>query len=130
MAGFGCPPRPAALFEELFDTSLNRFRGQQGLGTRKSKFRFKNKLLSLDSTTISLCLDLYPWAKYRRAKGGVKAHVLLDHDDYLPSSVLITEAKQSDVRVAQSLDLNAGSIVAMDRKRSAIPSLANFLKLF
>jgi len=45
----------------------------------------------------------------------VKAHVLLDHDDYLPSYVLITEAKKSDVRMAQSLNLNAGSIVAMDR---------------
>jgi uncharacterized protein DUF4372/DDE family transposase len=107
--------RPAALFEDLFYTSLNRFREQQGMGARKAKFRFKNKLLSLDSTTISLCLDLFPWAKFRRAKGGVKAHVLLDHDDYLPSYVLITEAKQSDVRMAQSLELNAGSIVAMDR---------------
>src|SRR5438552_13975802 len=90
--------RPAALFEDLFYTSLNRFREQQGMGARKAKFRFKNKLLSLDSTTISLCLELFPWAKFRRAKGGVKAHVLLDHDDYLPSYVLITEAKQSDVR--------------------------------
>src|SRR5207248_959514 len=107
--------RPAALFQDLFFTALARFREQQGLGTRKHKFRFKNKLLSLDSTTISLCLDLFPWAKFRRAKGGVKAHVLLDHDDYLPSYVLITEAKKSDVRMAQSLDLNAGSIVAMDR---------------
>ena len=107
--------RPAALFEDLFYTSLNRFRDQQGMGARKAKFRFKNKLLSLDSTTISLCLDLFPWAEFRRAKGGVKAHVLLDHDDYLPSYVLITEAKTSDVRVAQSMDLNAGSIVAMDR---------------
>lgn len=107
--------RPAALFEDLFYTALNRFRDQQGMGARKAKFRFKNKLLSLDSTTISLCLDLFPWAKFRRAKGGVKAHVLLDHDDYLPSYVLITEAKTSDVRVAQSLDLNAGSIVALDR---------------
>ena len=107
--------RPAALFEDLFYTSLNRFREQQGMGTRKAKFRFKNKLLSLDSTTISLCLDLFPWAKFRRAKGGVKAHVLLDHDDYLPSYVLITEAKRSDVRMAQALDLNAGSIVAVDR---------------
>ena len=107
--------RPAALFEDLFYTSLNRFRDQQGMGARKAKFRFKNKLQSLDSTTISLCLDLFPWAKFRRAKGGVKAHVLLDHDDYLPSYVLITEAKKSDVRVAQSLDLNPGSIVAMDR---------------
>ena len=107
--------RPAALFEDLFYTSLNRSRDEQGMGARKAKFRFKNKLLSLDSTTISLCLDLFPWAKFRRAKGGVKAHVLLDHDDYLPSYVLITEAKKSDVRVAQSLELNAESIVAMDR---------------
>jgi hypothetical protein len=107
--------RPAALFEDLFYTSLNRFREQQGIGVRKAKFRFKNKLLSLDSTTISLCLDLFPWAKFRRAKGGVKAHVLLDHDDYLPSYVLITEAKKSDVRMAQGLDLNPGSIVAVDR---------------
>jgi hypothetical protein len=107
--------RPAALFEELFYTSLNRFREQEGMGARKAKFRFKNKLQSLDSTTISLCLDLFPWAKFRRAKGGVKAHVLLDHDDYLPSYVLITEAKTSDVRVAQTLDLNPDSIVAIDR---------------
>jgi len=107
--------RPAALFEDLFYTSMNRFRAQQGVGMRKAKFRFKNKLLSLDSTTITLCLDLFPWAKFRRAKGGVKAHVLLDHDDYLPSYVLITEAKHSDVRVAQSLHLNPGSIIAMDR---------------
>jgi len=107
--------RPATLYEDLFYTVLNRFREQQGLGARKSKFRFKNKLLSLDSTTISLCLQLFPWAKFRRAKGGVKAHVLLDHDDYLPSYVVITEAKTSDVRVAQTLDLNAGSIVAIDR---------------
>jgi hypothetical protein len=63
-------PRPAALFEDLFYTSLNRFREQQGMGARKAKFRFKNKLLSMDSTTISLCLDLFPWAKFRRAKRG------------------------------------------------------------
>ncbi len=52
--------RPAALFEDLFYTSLNRFRSQEGMGARKAKFRFKNKLLSLDSTTISLCLDSVP----------------------------------------------------------------------
>ena len=107
--------RPAALFEDLFFTALARFREQQGLGARKHKFRFKNKLLSLDSTTISLCLTLFPWAKFRRAKGGVKAHVLLDHDDYLPAYVLLTEAKRSDVKRADSFRLNPGSIVAMDR---------------
>ena len=107
--------RPAALFEDLFFTALARFREQQGLGTRKHKFRFKNKLLSLDSTTISLCLTMFPWAKFRRAKGGVKAHVLLDHDDYLPAYVLLTEAKRSDVKLADSFRLNPGSIVAIDR---------------
>jgi len=72
--------RPAALYQELFYTALARFREQQGLGTRKRKFRFRNKLLSLDSTVISLCLSMFPWALCRRNKGGVKAHVLLDHD--------------------------------------------------
>jgi len=107
--------RPAAVFEELFWTALARFRQQQGLGSRKHKFRFKNKLLSLDSTTISLCLTMFPWAQFRRAKGGVKAHVLLDHDDYLPAYVLLTEAKRSDVKLADSFTLNPGSIVTMDR---------------
>jgi hypothetical protein len=107
--------RPAKLYEDLFYTALNRFRDEEGLGQRKKKFRFKNKLLSLDSTTISLCLKLFPWAKFRRAKGGVKAHVLLDHDDYLPRYVLITEARRSDVKMADAFTLNPGSIVAMDR---------------
>jgi len=107
--------RPAELYEELFYTALGRFRDGKGLSVRKQKFRFKNKLLSLDSTTISLCLKMFPWAKFRRAKGGVKAHVLLDHDDYLPRYVLITEAKRSDVKMAASFQLNPGSIVAMDR---------------
>jgi Transposase DDE domain/Domain of unknown function (DUF4372) len=107
--------RPAQLYEDLFYTALNRFRDEEGLGQRKKKFRFKNKLLSLDSTTISLCLHLFPWAKFRRAKGGVKAHVLLDHDDYLPRYVLITEAKRSDVKMADAFTLNPGSMVAMDR---------------
>jgi hypothetical protein len=107
--------RPAGLYEELFYTALGRFREEEGWGLRKRRFRFKNKLLSLDSTTISLCLEMFPWAKFRQAKGGVKAHVLLDHDDYLPRYVLITEARRSDVKMADSFPLNPGSIVAMDR---------------
>jgi hypothetical protein len=107
--------RPAKLYEELFYAALGRFREGTGLGLRKQKFRFKNKLLSLDSTTISLCLEMFPWAKFRRAKGGVKAHVLLDHDDYLPRYVLITEASRSDVKMADAFALNPGSIVVMDR---------------
>jgi len=107
--------RPAALFEALFWSAIERFRTSGGVGQRKGKFRFKNKLLSFDSTTISLCLSMFPWARFRRAKGGVKAHVLLDHDDYMPSFVMITEARQHDVHAARALRLTAGSIVAVDR---------------
>jgi len=107
--------RPAALYEDLFWKTLARFRGAGEFGPRRCAFRFKNKLLSLDSTTISLCLSLFPWARYKRAKGGVKVHVLLDHDDYMPSWVLLTEANVADIRAARLLNLNPGSIVAMDR---------------
>ena len=107
--------RSAKLYEELFYTALQRFRSERGMGARKRKFRFKNKLLSLDSTTITLCLEMFPWARFRQAKGGVKAHVLLDHDDYLPRYVLLTEARRSDVKMARAFTLNPGSIVVMDR---------------
>ena len=107
--------RPAALYERLFWATCERFRDQGRLGGRRTRFRFKNKLMSLDSTTISLCLSLFPWADFRRAKGGVKVHVMLDHDDYLPSFVLITHARRHDVTPARKLRLPAGSIIAMDR---------------
>ena len=107
--------RPAAMFEELFWNTLERFRSLGQFGPSRHNFSFKNKLLSLDSTVISLCLTMFPWARYRTAKGGVKAQVLLSHHDYLPSYVCITEARKADVKVAHMLDLTAGSIVAMDR---------------
>ena len=107
--------RPAGLFEDLFWSLMGHFRDHGGLGARKSKFRFKNRLFSLDSTTITLCLALFPWASYRRNKGGAKAHVLLDHDDYMPAFVLLTDARQHDRKAASHVPLNRGSIVVMDR---------------
>ena len=107
---------PAAIVEDLFWSMTHRFRARSQLGARTHAFRFKNKLLSLDSTTISLCNSVcFPGATFRRAKGGVKAHVLLDHDDYLPAYVLISQATMHDAKVLGLLRLNAGSIVAMDR---------------
>lgn len=106
--------RPAAMFEALFWRITERFRQQQMLG-KKRTFRFKNRLLSLDSTTISLCLSMFPWAKYRQAKGGVKLHVLLSHEDYMPEYALLTDARQHDIGPARLLRLRPGSIVVMDR---------------
>jgi hypothetical protein len=107
--------RPAALFQQLFWKTLERFRGQSMLGPSQKPFRFKNKLLLLDSTTISLCLSLFPWAQFKKVKGGVKAHVLLDHDDYMPQFVHFTGAFHSDVQAAHLLPVQRGSIIVMDR---------------
>ncbi len=107
--------RPAALYEELFWQTLDHLRRCGGLGARKTRFRFKNKLLSLDATTISLCLELFPWASFRRKKGGIKLHVLLDHDDYMPAYVLISPARTHECKLARHFALNPGSLVVMDR---------------
>jgi hypothetical protein len=107
--------RPAQLYEDLFHAAYAHFRKLGGFGHRKAKFRFKNKLLSHDSTTISLCPSIFPWAKFRRAKGGVKVHTTLDHDSYMPVFISITCAKPHDVKAARLLTLNPGSIIALDR---------------
>ena len=79
------------------------------------KFRFKNKLYSLDASTIDLCLSLFPWAKFRTTKGAVKVHMGLDHDGYLPTFVNITDGKTSDIHGARALTLPQGSILVADR---------------
>jgi hypothetical protein len=106
--------RPAKLFEDLFFATLDRFRRLGHLGHHKP-FRFKNKLLTLDSTTVTLCLALFPWASYQRAKGGIKLHVLLNGDDYVPEYVVMSEGRRADLRIAQTLSLPRDSIVVMDR---------------
>jgi putative transposase len=60
-------------------------------------------------------LSLFPWAKFRATKGGIKLHTLLDHDGYIPAFVQITAAKVGDLTVAKLMNLAAFSIVVMDR---------------
>ena len=79
------------------------------------KFRFRNKLVSLDSTTIGLCVSIFDWAHFQRAKGAVKVHLMLDHDGYLPQFAVITTGKKHDITVARSLSFEAGTIVVMDK---------------
>lgn len=81
----------------------------------KKRFRFKNKLFSLDSTLIELCVSLFDWATYRQTKGAVKLHLLLDHDGYFPVFAHVTDGRVHDLKVAQSLSLPKGSIVVADR---------------
>jgi Transposase DDE domain/Domain of unknown function (DUF4372) len=103
--------RPATLYHTLFLTLYARCQAvAPGHG-----FRFKNPLFSLDSTTISLCLSLFPWARFRTAKGAIKLHTLLDHAGHIPAFGVITEGKRSDIALARGLPLPKGSIVALDR---------------
>jgi len=104
--------RPWQLYRAVFQDLLGRCQAQVH-GRRK--FRFKNKLVSLDSTVIDLCASLFDWAKFRRTKGAVKLHLLLDHDGYLPSVVVITEGRKHDVRVARLLRFESGTILIIDR---------------
>jgi len=104
--------RPWQLFEKvfygLFETVAAKAQG-------KRKFRFKNKLVSIDSTVIDLCLSMYDWAKFRRTKGAVKLHLVLDHDGYLPCFGIITDGKVHDVRAAHQIGFAPGTVVVDDR---------------
>ena len=104
--------RPWQLYEKLFYQILGRCR-QLEFGKRK--FRFKNRLFSLDASIIPLCASLFDWAKYRRTKGAVKLHLLLDHDGYLPVFARVTTGKIHEVRIARTLNFPAGSIVVVDK---------------
>jgi len=103
--------QPYSLYEQLAGKLLYQCQGR----APRHGFRFKNKLYSLDASTIDLCLSIFPWAKFRTTKGAVKLHVGLDHDGLLPAFMTITDGKTHDITAARSLRLPKSSIVVMDR---------------
>ena len=104
--------RPWELYQKVFYQLLDKCKV---LAEGRTKFRFKNKLLSMDATTIELCASLFDWAKFRQTKGAVKLHLLLDHEGYLPVFAHITEGKVHEVNIAKGLPFPKGSIIVMDR---------------
>jgi hypothetical protein len=104
--------RPWELYQRIFYQLLGKC---QVLAAGKKKFRFKNRLFSLDATVIELCASLFDWAKFRRTKGAVKLHLLLDHEGYLPVFAHITEGRVHEVRIAKWLSFPKGSILAIDK---------------
>ncbi|MFO1207056.1 MAG: IS4 family transposase [Burkholderiales bacterium] len=105
--------RPWQLFERVFYGLYEKVAASVRCAPRK--FRFKHKLVSLDSTVIDLCLSIYDWARFRRTKGAVKLHLVLDHDGYLPCFGLITEGSVHDVKVARQIRFAPGTVVVDDR---------------
>lgn len=103
--------RPVEFFKDLFGEMY----GLCAARAPKHKFRFKSKLLSIDATTIKLCLSLFPWASFRQAKGGIKMHTVLDHDGGIPMFITVTDAKTHENRIAKTMVLPKGSIVVFDK---------------
>ena len=105
--------RPWQLYQKVFETLFGRC--AQIAGARQRRFRFHNPLMSIDGTLIELCSSIYDWAKWQRAKGAAKLHMVLDHDGYLPRFAVITEGKASEVKVARGFHFEPGTIVVFDR---------------
>lgn len=101
------------IFRDYYYKLLETF-GQQAYHKRV-KFKIKSKIFLLDSTTISLCLSLFDWAKYKTAKGAVKMHTLLDYDGHLPAYVNITDGKTADNKGAYDIPLLKQSVIVADR---------------
>lgn len=101
------------VFKEYYFKLLNSL-GQQAQ-FKQVKFRIKSKIFLLDSTTLSLCLSLFDWAKYKTAKGAVKMHTLLDFDGNLPAYINITNGKTADNKGAHDIPLLKGSVIVADR---------------
>ena len=105
--------RPWQVYQGVFQQVLGRC--QDLAATQRRSFRFKNPLRLLDSTVIDLCLEVFDWARFRRTKGAIKVHMQLQDRGCLPCWALVTEGRTHDVRVAQGLSFDPGTIVVMDR---------------
>ena len=101
------------IYHDLAQTLIERARllyGKEDLG-----LELDQTVYALDSTTIDLCLQLFPWARFRRAKAAVKLHTLLDLRGSIPVFIAISQGKMADVRVLDELVLEAGAFYVMDR---------------
>ena len=101
--------RPAAVYEKFFYSLLSSL-------NRSDRRRLGMKINLIDSTTISLCLEKFDWAKYRKKKGGIKLHVMLDSETKLAEQVLITNAVCHDMNAIKGeIEFRKGEIYVYDR---------------
>ena len=101
------------LFRDYYYVLLDSL-GQQAQ-LKRTKFKIKSKIFLLDASTISLCLSLFDWARYKTKKGAIKMHTLLDYDGHLPAYVNITDGKTADNKGAYDVPLLKGSVIVADR---------------
>lgn len=102
------------VFEEYYHALVKLFEDQLG---KKLPSSYQKPIFSLDSTTITTCLSLFPWAKYRSTKGGFKLHTVLSHDIQVPTVSDLSEGRVADVTQAKKAicALPTNSYIVMDR---------------
>ena len=89
----------------------------------ESFLNLENTIYALDSTTIDLCLSLFPWAKFRKRKGAIKVHTLLDLQNNIPTIAIITDGKVHDVKILDQISFEPGAFYIMDRAYVAFDRL-------
>lgn len=107
--------RPYQIYESLFYELLKKC-GAFSSGT--ASFSFKNDLYAIDSTTIDVCLSLFPWARFRKEKGAIKMHTLFNVRSQIPEMIMVTNGKIGDITAVRDIDLSAfakGTIFVFDR---------------
>lgn len=97
-------------FSQILITRARKLYAEDSFG-----IELDQAIYALDSTTIDLCLALFPWAEFRKRKGAIKLHTLLDLRGNIPSLIIITTGKVHDINILDDLIIEAGAIYVMDR---------------
>ncbi len=111
--------RDYRIFEEFAFYMMDQARSKRAMDI----FKLKGKVYAFDSTTIPLCLSVFWWAKFRKRKGGVKAHVLYDLESQVPAYFHITKASVHDSKAMKEIPYESGSYYVFDRGYNAFKEL-------
>lgn len=103
--------RPALIYEQFFHRLYEKILTLP----RSHGFRFKNPLYAIDTTTVDLCLSVFPWAAFRKTKGAVKLHTQLNLAGQIPSFVCISDGQTHELTVVRHWSFEPHSIVVLDR---------------
>ena len=111
--------RDYRIFEEFAFYMMDQARSKRAMDI----FKLKGQVYAFDSTTIPLCLSVFWWAKFRKKKGGVKAHVLYDLESQVPAYFHITTASVHDSKAMKEIPYESGSYYVFDRGYNAFREL-------
>lgn len=102
------------LFSDFFMAVLDHLQGQMDF-KRTKLLRLRRKVFLIDASVVPLCLNMFDWALFRRRKGAVKLHLVLDYDGCLPVFANVTDGKTHEITIARETEFPSGSVLVFDR---------------